>query len=85
MPALVFARSAVDGDERARVQKLAAAGHAPADWVLRARMVTLSWAGMAVPQIAEQVDCRPQTVRGRLHRFNAGGVFKQRHWVPGGK
>ena len=52
MPALVFARPPVDGDELARVQKLAAARHAPADWMLRARMVTLSWSGLTVSQIA---------------------------------
>lgn len=74
MPALVFARSAVDGDEQARVRKLAAARHAPADWVLRARIVTLSWSGLTVPQIAEQVGCHPRTVRQRLHRFNTDGV-----------
>src|SRR3954465_9823168 len=74
MPALVFARPAVDSDGRARVRKLAAARHAPADWVLRARIVTLSWAGLTVPQIAEQVGCHPRTVRQRLHRFTADGV-----------
>lgn len=74
MSALLFARPAVDGDEQARVCKLAAARHAPADWVLRARIVTLSWAGHTVPQIAEQVGCHPRTVRQRLHRFNADGV-----------
>ncbi|MEV7630729.1 helix-turn-helix domain-containing protein [Actinoplanes sp. NPDC089786] len=74
MPALVFARRAVDGDELARVQKLAAARHAPADWVLRARIVTLSWSGLTVPQIARRVGCHPRTVRQRLHRFNSDGV-----------
>jgi transposase len=74
MPALVFARPAVDGDEQARVRKLAAARHAPADWVLRARIVTLSWSGLTVPQIADKVGCHPRTVRQRLHRFNADGV-----------
>lgn len=74
MPALVFARRAVDGDELARVRKLAAARHAPADWVLRARIVALSWSGLTVPQIAEQVGCHPRTVRQRLHRFNCDGV-----------
>jgi transposase len=74
MPALVFARPAVDGDELARVQKLSVARHAPADWVLRARIVTLSWSGLTVPQIADQVGCHPRTVRQRLHRFNADGV-----------
>jgi transposase len=42
--------------------------------VLRARIVALSWSGLTVPQIAEQVGCHPRTVRQRLHRFNADGV-----------
>ncbi|WP_230884091.1 helix-turn-helix domain-containing protein [Planomonospora sp. ID82291] len=34
----------------------------------------LSWAGMRGPAIAEQVGCHPETVRRRLHRFNAEGL-----------
>lgn len=71
---LLFARSPVDGVEEGRVRKLAGARHAPADWVLRARIVTLSWARLTVPQIAEQVGCHPRTVRARIHRFNAEGL-----------
>jgi len=74
MSRLVFVRSAVDGDERARVQKLAAARHAPRDWVMRARIVALSWEQLTVPEIAERVGCRPRTVRSWIHRFNADGL-----------
>jgi transposase len=56
------------------MRKLAGARHAPADWVLRARIVTLSWARLTVPQIAERVGCHPRTVRSRIHRFNAEGL-----------
>ena len=73
-PVWCFARPAGDGDEQARVRRLAAARHAPADGVVRARIVTLSRAGHTVPQIAERVGCHPRTVRQRLHRFNADGV-----------
>jgi transposase len=41
---------------------------------LRARIVTLSWPGLPVPQVAEQAGCHPRTVRHWLHRFNADGV-----------
>jgi transposase len=71
---LVVARAAVDDDERARVEKLAAARHAPRDWVMRAQIVVSSWDGWAVPQIAEQVGCSARAARAWIHRFNAEGV-----------
>jgi transposase len=74
MAGLVVARAAVDDDERTRVEKLAAARHAPKDWVMRAQIVTSSWDGWAVPQIAEQVGCSARTARAWIHRFNAEGV-----------
>ena len=74
MPAPVVARRAVDDDERARVRRLAVARHAPADWVLRARIVAASWDGFTVPEIAGQVGCHARTVRSWIHRFNAEGV-----------
>lgn len=70
----VVARAAVDDDERVRVEKLAAARHAPKDWVMRAQVVTSSWNGWAVPQIAEHVGCSARTARAWIHRFNAEGV-----------
>jgi transposase len=71
---LVAARAAVDGDERARIEKLAGARHAPKDWVMRAQIVALSWDGWAVPQIAERAGCSARTARAWIHRFNAEGV-----------
>jgi transposase len=40
----------------------------------RARIVTLSWDGAQVGQIAAQLGCHPRTVYRWLHRFNQGGV-----------
>jgi transposase len=37
-------------------------------------MVAHSWDGLRTTQIADQLGCHPQTVRERLHRFNAEGV-----------
>ncbi|KWW98457.1 putative transposase [Carbonactinospora thermoautotrophica] len=56
------------------MRKLAGARHAPGDWIQRARMVALSWEGQTTVQIAARLGCHPQTVRERLHRFNAEGV-----------
>lgn len=53
------------------IRILAPARHAPADWVLRARMITASWAGESVSTLADELGCNPKTLRVRLHRFNA--------------
>ncbi len=37
-------------------------------------MIAHSWDGLRTTQIAHQLGCHPQTVRERLHRFNAEGV-----------
>src|SRR4051812_33555661 len=74
MPMFLSARPAVDAVEEAKVRKLAGARHAPADWVQRARIVTLSWAGLHTTAIAAELGCHPKTVRERLHRFNAAGL-----------
>ena len=63
-----------DEVEAGQVRKLAGSRHAPGDWILRARMVALSWAGLRVPAIAAELRCHPQTVRERLGRFNADGL-----------
>jgi transposase len=52
----------------------AAARHAPASWLERARIITLSWDGAQVGQIAAQLGCHPRTVYRWLHRFNAHGL-----------
>lgn len=74
MPKILRARPAVDAAEEKAIRKLAGARHAPADWILRARIVSLSWEGPRVPAIAEQLGCHEQTVRRWLVRFNDAGV-----------
>jgi transposase len=74
MPKLLFARAARDEGEERAVRKLAGARHAPGDWIMRARVVALSWDGERVPVIAGTLGCHPETVRRRLHRFNAEGI-----------
>jgi transposase len=74
MPKLLFARAARGDEEERAVGKLAGARHAPGDWIMRARIVALSWDGERVPAIAGTLGCHPETVRRRLHRFNAEGV-----------
>jgi transposase len=74
MPKLLHARPPKDPDEERQVRKLAASRHAPGDWIQRARMIAHSWDGARTAQIAAELGCHPQTVRERLHRFNAEGV-----------
>ncbi len=74
MPKILRARPAVDSDEERMIRRLAGARHAPADWVQRGRIIALSWDGLRVPAIAEQLGCHEQTVRRWLERFNAGGL-----------
>jgi transposase len=57
MPKFLMARQPVDGDEEKRIRRLAGARHAPADWILRARIITLSWEGLHVPQVASRAGC----------------------------
>jgi transposase len=70
----LFARPPADPTEERRIRRLASARHAPASWLERARIVTLSWDGAQVGQIAAQLDCHPRTVYRWLHRFNQGGI-----------
>jgi transposase len=74
MPPPLFARPPADATEERRIRRLAAARHAPASWLERARIIALSWDGAQVGQIAEALDCHPRTVYRWLHRFNAGGL-----------
>ena len=74
MPKILRARPPRDDGEDRNIRKLAGARHAPADWIQRARIVALSWDGLGVPAIAEQLGCHPKKVRRWLHRFNAAGV-----------
>jgi transposase len=74
MPKFLAARPAADHEEERRIRRLAAARHAPADWILRARIVVLSWERDRVPGIAARLGCHEKTVRRWLHRFNADGL-----------
>jgi transposase len=70
----LFARPPTDPTEERRIRRLAAARHAPASWLQRAPIITLSWDGAQVGQIAAQLGCHPRTVYRWLHRFNQGGI-----------
>jgi transposase len=74
MPKYLRARAAHDDSEGGKVRRLAGARHAPADWIERARIITLSWDGLGVAEIAAEVGCHENKVRRWLHRFNAAGI-----------
>jgi len=74
MPKSLRVRAPQDEKEEKQVRKLAGSRHGPADWILHARMVARSWDGERVEAIAKELQCHPQTVRRRLHRFNAQGI-----------
>jgi hypothetical protein len=74
VPRLLRARRPEDAEEERKVRKLAGSRHAPGDWINRARMIALSWKGLRTARIAERLRCHPQTVRERIHRFNAEGI-----------
>jgi transposase len=64
----------MDPVEEQKIRKLAGARHAPADWIQRAKIITLSWAGWHTTAIAGGLGCHAKTVRLWLHRFNAEGL-----------
>jgi transposase len=74
MPKILRARVAQDEQEERQIRKLAASRHGPADWIMHARMVVLSWDGKRVETIAKELQCSAQTVRRRLHRFDTEGI-----------
>ena len=74
MPKLLAARPPLDAAEAGQVRRLARSHHAPADWVLHARMIARSWDGLRTAAIAAELDCHPQTVRERFHAFNERGL-----------
>jgi transposase len=74
MPKLLHARAPADAEEERKVRKLAGSRHAPADWIMRARMIVASWDGARTGAIAAQLGCHMQTVRERFARFNAEGL-----------
>ena len=74
MPKFLRARRPQDDGEDRKIRRLAGARHAPADWSERARIVALSWDGLAVAEIAARIGCHENKVRRWLHRFNAAGI-----------
>jgi transposase len=73
MPKMLRARAAQDEQEERWVRKLASSRHGPADWIFHAKIVTHSRDGKRVESIAQKLNCTPQTVRRRLHRFETEG------------
>ena len=68
------ARPPTDLAEERTLRRLASARHAPASLIQRARIVTASWDGANVAELAQRLGCHPKTVSKWLHRFNAHGL-----------
>jgi transposase len=73
----LYARPPTDPAEERTLRKLAAARHAPASLIQRARIVVASWDGASVPEVAQRLGCHPKTAYKWLHRFN------QTHGIDG--
>jgi len=83
MPKHIQVREPQDNREEARVRRLARSRLGPRDYILRARMVALSWDGVGVPAIAAALDCLPQDdPRGACAAAHRGRA-EQSH-LPGG-
>lgn len=74
MPKHRAARPPIDATEERQVRKLAHSVHAPADWILHAKIIVRCWDGLPTRQIAAALECHPETVRHRLHAFNTWGL-----------
>jgi transposase len=74
VPKLLRAREPQDSVEERMIHKLAGSRHAPGDWIFRSRIISLSWQGLRISEIAEALDCHPKTVRKHIHRFDALGI-----------
>src|SRR5258708_2353594 len=74
MPQHVSARPPLDATGERGVRKLAHRAHAPADWIVHAKLVVRSWDGQRTRQIAQELGCHPETVRQRLHAFTERGL-----------
>jgi hypothetical protein len=61
MPMFWYARPAIDPIAEQKIRKLAGARHAPADWIQRAKIITLSWGGLPTTTIAAKVGCHAKT------------------------
>ncbi len=55
MPKILRVRAAHDEKEEKQVRKLAGSRHGPADWILHARIVALSWDGQRVETIGKRI------------------------------
>src|SRR6266545_7298393 len=60
--------------EERTLRRLANARNAPASLIQRARILTTSWDGVSVAELAQRLGCHPKTVYKWLHRFNAAGL-----------
>jgi transposase len=74
MPKLLHAGPAQDNEEARQVCKLADSRHAPADWIVHAKIIVRSWTGARTTTIAAELHCHPQTVRERIQAWNAHGL-----------
>src|SRR5688572_133522 len=74
MPKVLRARRPTDVAEERWLRKLTRSKRAPAEQVLRARTIVMSWEGAETATIATRLGCHPQTVRDRIARFNAEGA-----------
>jgi hypothetical protein len=74
MPKLMFARPPQSQEEEHRIHKRARSRHAPAHWLMRARIIMASWQGHRTTAIAAALNCHPQTVRKHITRFNVQGL-----------
>jgi transposase len=85
MPKVLQARPPCDDVEERRLRKLAGSRRAPAEQVVRARTILLSWDGEPTAAIAARLGCHQQTVRDRIARFNAEGFRSVVDRASGGR
>jgi hypothetical protein len=64
----------IEAIEERQVRRLAHSVHAPANWIIHAKMILRSWEGLRTSQIGEELGRHAQTVRDRLHAFNEHGL-----------
>ena len=83
----LHARPPADPAEQRTLRKLAAARQAPASWVQRARIITGSWDGASVTELAERLGCRTKSVYKWLSPLQRrwGGSNDQNLWMALGE
>jgi hypothetical protein len=57
MPNYLTARPPLDAGEERQVGTLAHRTHAPADWIVHAKMIARSWEGRRTRQVAAELGC----------------------------